>query len=267
MVTRRSMIRNAGAAALLGSAGGLSYALQALAQGRTPPEPGRLIVRSARPQDLETPVGALTSWITPNDLFFVRSHVYPPAIQLPQWKLTVGGAVDRPLSLSLDDVRALPRVTMVVTLECAGNGRAFFDPPVAGVQWRKGAVGTARWTGARLRDVLAAAGGAAPASTHVWMSGGDRPLGTQPPFVRQVPWAKASDADTIVAYEMDGQPLPLLHGAPLRVIVPGWEGAYSVKWLQRLTVASKESDNFWVASAYRYPTRRVLPGAAVAAGD
>jgi hypothetical protein len=99
------------------------------------------------------------------------------------------------------------------------------------------------------------------------MFGGDRPLGTQPPFVRQVPWAKAMDPDTVVAYEMDGQPLPLLHGAPLRVLVPGWEGAYSVKWLQRLTVAAKESDNFWVASGYRYPTRRVLPGAAVDAKE
>jgi hypothetical protein len=99
------------------------------------------------------------------------------------------------------------------------------------------------------------------------MSGGDRPLGTQPPFVRQVPWAKAMDADTIVAYEMDGQPIPLLHGAPLRAIVPGWEGAYSVKWLQKLTVAAREHDGFWVASGYRYPVRRVLPGAAVDAKD
>jgi hypothetical protein len=99
------------------------------------------------------------------------------------------------------------------------------------------------------------------------MAGGDRPVGSQPPFVRQVPWAKAMDADTIVAYEMDGQPIPLLHGAPLRALVPGWEGAYSVKWLQRLTVASKEHDGFWVASAYKYPTRRVRPGAAVDARD
>ena len=99
-----------------------------------------------------------------------------------------------------------------------------------------------------MRDVLAAAG-ASKGATHVWMSGGDRPLGTQPPFVRQVPWAKAMDADTIVAYEMDGQPIPPLHGAPLRMIVPGWEGAYSVKWPQRLTVAAKEHDGFWVARA------------------
>jgi len=225
-----------------------------------------LIARSARPVDFETPVEWLDSFITPNDAFFVRGHMTTPAVDAHAWQLIVDGDVKAPRTLSVADVRALPAVRVTATLECAGNGRAFFDPPVAGIQWRKGAVGTTRWTGARLRDVVAAAG-ASNAATHVWMAGGDRPLGTQPPFVRQVPWAKAIDADTIVAYEMDDQPIPLLHGAPLRVIVPGWEGAYSVKWAQRLTVASKESDNFWVAGAYRYPTRRVLPGAAVAAAD
>ncbi|HEV8396791.1 MAG TPA: molybdopterin-dependent oxidoreductase [Vicinamibacterales bacterium] len=226
----------------------------------------KLIARSARPVDFETPVELLDSFITPTEAFFVRGHMTAPAVDAPAWQLNIDGDVRTPRALSVADLRALPAVSVTATLECAGNGRAFFDPPVAGVQWRKGAVGTSRWTGARLRDVVAAAGGAA-AATHLWMSGGDRPLGAQPPFVRQVPWAKAMDADTIVAYEMDGQPIPLLHGAPLRVIVPGWEGAYSVKWLQRLTVASKEHDGFWVASAYRYPKSRVLPGAAVAAGD
>ena len=225
-----------------------------------------LIARSARPVDFETPVELLDAFITPTDAFYVRGHMTAPTVDAQAWQLQLDGDVKTPRSLSVADVRALPAVNVTATLECAGNGRAFFDPPVAGIQWRKGAVGTSRFTGARLRDVIAAAGGATT-STHVWMFGGDRPLGTQPPFVRQVPWAKAMDPDTIVAYDMDGQPLPLLHGAPLRVIVPGWEGAYSVKWLQRLTVASKDSDSFWVASAYRYPTRRVLPGAAVAAGD
>jgi DMSO/TMAO reductase YedYZ molybdopterin-dependent catalytic subunit len=216
--------------------------------------------------DFETPVELLDSFITPNEAFYVRGHMTAPVVDAQAWRLQVEGEVKTPRTLSVADVRALPAVNVTATLECAGNGRAFFDPPVAGVQWRKGAVGTSRFTGARLRDVLSAAG-AAPSATHVWMAGADRPLGTQPPFVRQVPWDKANDGDTIVAYEMDGQPLPLLHGAPLRVIVPGWEGAYSVKWLNRLTVASKESDSFWVASAYRYPTKRVLPGAAVDARD
>ena len=226
----------------------------------------RLLTRSARPVDFETPVELLDSFITPNDTFFVRGHMTAPAVDAQAWRLTVDGEGRTPRALSVADLRALPAVSVTATLECAGNGRAFFDPPVAGIQWRKGAVGTSRWTGARLRDVLAASG-AANGATHVWMSGGDRPLGTQPPFVRQVPWAKAIDADTIVAYAMDGQPIPLLHGAPLRAIIPGWEGAYSVKWLQGLTIAAKESDSFWVAGAYRYPKSRVMPGATVPAGD
>ena len=226
----------------------------------------RLIARSARPVDYETPVELLDSFITPNDAFYVRGHMAAPVVDAAAWQLAVDGEVKSPRTLSVAELRSLPAAHVTATLECAGNGRAFFDPPVAGVQWRKGAVGTSRWTGARLRDVIDAAG-ASRGATHIWMFGGDRPLGTQPPFVRQVPWAKAMDADTLIAYEMDGQPLPLLHGAPLRVIVPGWEGAYSVKWLQRLTVASRESDSFWVASAYRYPIRRVLPGAPVDARD
>ena len=230
----------------------------------------RLLARSARPVDFETPVELLDSFITPNDAFFVRGHMTAPAVDAQAWRLTVDGDARTSRMWSVADLRALPAVSVTATLECAGNGRAFFDPPVAGVQWRKGAVGTSRWTGARLRDVLAASGaanGSANGATHVWMAGGDRPLGTQPAFVRQVPWAKAIDADTIVAYEMDGQPIPLLHGAPLRAIIPGWEGAYSVKWLQRLTIAAKESDSFWVAGAYRYPKNRVMPGATVPAGD
>jgi sulfite oxidase len=219
------------------------------------------------PADVETAVGFLDTFITPNDAFFVRGHMTAPTVDPQTWQLHVDGDDRTSRTLSMADVRALPAVSVTATLECAGNGRAFFDPPVAGVQWRKGAVGTSRWTGVRLRDVLGAVGGATPAHGHVWMFGGDRPLGTQPPFVRQVPMEKAMDPDTIVAYEMDGQPLPLLHGAPLRVIVPGWEGAYSVKWLQRLVAASGESDSFWVASAYRYPVRRVRPGATVDAKE
>lgn len=225
-----------------------------------------LIARAARPVDFETPVDLLDSFITPTEAFFVRGHMTAPLVDASSWQLTVEGEGRASRTFSVAELRALPAVSVTATLECAGNGRAFFDPPVAGIQWRKGAVGTSRWTGARLRDVIGATGSAA-AATHVWMYGGDRPLGTQPPFVRQVPWAKAMDADTIVAYEMDGQPIALAHGAPLRVIVPGWEGAYSVKWLQRLTVASKEHDGFWVAGAYRYPKSRVMPGATVAAGD
>jgi DMSO/TMAO reductase YedYZ molybdopterin-dependent catalytic subunit len=222
----------------------------------------RLIVRSARPIDLETPVGLLDSWLTPNDLFYVRSHVYAPEIRLPDWRLEVKGAVERPLELRLDDLKRMPRASVVVTLECAGNGRAFFDPPVAGIQWQKGAVGTARWTGVRLADVLKRAG-PKPEGRHVWLDGADRGIGTMPDYIRNLPVAKALDPDTLLAYEMNGEPLPPLHGFPLRAVVPGWEGAYAVKWLERIEVADREHEGFFVQTAYRYPTRRIAPGAPV----
>ena len=222
----------------------------------------RRLVRSARPQDLETPVSLFNSWITPNDLFYVRSHLYTPSIKVDEWSLAVDGEVEQPLTLRMSDLRQLPQVSLPVTLECAGNGRAFFDPPVAGVQWERGAVGNARWTGVRLGDVLKRAGAKATAR-YVWMDGADRPMGTVPDFVRQLPWAKAMDRSTILAYEMNGVPLPEANGFPLRVIVPGWEAAYSIKWLTHLQASDREHDGFFVQTAYKYPTMRVAPGATV----
>src|SRR3970282_46511 len=132
----------------------------------------RLIIRSARPEDLETPVHLLTSWITPNDLFYVRSHFYTPSIEAGAWTLRIDGEVGRVLELTLAGLRSFPSTTMVVTMECAGNGRAFFEPPVAGVQWEKGAVGTAAWTGVRLADVLRKAG-VNSSARYVWLDGAD----------------------------------------------------------------------------------------------
>ena len=228
-----------------------------------PGKDARLVARSVRPPDFETPVALLDNFLTPNDVFYVRCHMPVPA-QLDEaaWTLAVGGEVGAPLSLSVAELKQMPPASVTVTLECAGNGRVFFDPPVAGIQWRKGAVGTSKWTGVRLAELLKRAG-AKPGMTHVYASGADRPLGTQPPFVRQVPMAKALDPDTIVAYAMNDQPIPTAHGFPLRLVVPGWEGAYAIKWLNTLTVANKEEPGFWVQTGYRYPTKRVAPGAAV----
>ncbi len=226
-----------------------------------------LIRHSARPPDYETPVSLLNDFITPVEHFYVRSHMPVPApVDAATWQLQVDGDVDAPVALSVTELRQLPTVSVTMTLECAGNGRAFFDPPVAGLQWSRGAVGTARWTGARMADVLARAKARAT-GRFVHMHGADRPPGKMPDFIRQVPIDKATDADTIVAYEMNGQPIPSVHGAPLRAIIPGWEGAYSLKWLDRLHVSATESDSFWVATGYRYPTRRVAPGSAVDAKD
>lgn len=254
-------------AAQLGAAGLVALRPRDLLAQALPGKRAELRALSTRPADFETPVALLDSFLTPLDAFYVRCHMPVPAETDPAaWRLGVDGDAATPLTLSVAELRQMPATTVTVTLECAGNGRAFFDPPVAGIQWRKGAVGTCTWTGVRLADVLAKAG-ASKAATHVWMAGADRPFGTQPPFVRQVPIAKALDPGTIVAYAMNGQPIPQVHGAPLRLIVPGWEGAYSVKWLSRLTVALKEFDGFWVQSGYRYPTKRVAPGSAVDAKD
>jgi DMSO/TMAO reductase YedYZ molybdopterin-dependent catalytic subunit len=228
--------------------------------------PSRLIVRSSRPEDLETPVHLLTSWITPNDLFYVRSHFYTPSIETGAWRLQVDGDVGAPLELTLADIRSFPPTTLVVTLECAGNGRAFFDPPVAGVQWEKGAVGTAAWRGVRLGDVLRKAG--VQASTrYVWLDGADRGVGKAPDFIRSLPIDKAMHPDTLLAYEMNGEPLPASHGSPLRAIVPGWEGAYSVKWLTHLRASARDHDGAFVQAGYRYPRRPVPPGTLVPAAE
>jgi DMSO/TMAO reductase YedYZ molybdopterin-dependent catalytic subunit len=262
---RRDLLLHAGR---LGTLGAVAHHLRLptlLAEGAQPQSWGKekLIARSVRPPDYETPVALLDSFITPVEHFYVRSHLpVPPAPDAASWRLAVEGEVTTPLILTMDELRRMPSTTVTMTLECAGNGRAFFDPPVAGIQWTKGAVGTARWTGVRMADLLKRAG-VRDTGRYVLMNGADRPLGTMPDFIRQVPIAKALDPDTLVAYEMNGQPIRLVHGFPLRAIVPGWEGAYAVKWLTSLRVVDREFDGFWVATAYRYPVKRVAPGAAV----
>lgn len=244
-------------------ASGAGFLLQAAAAG----VPSRLIVRSDSPADFETPVPLLDrAWITPNDLHFVRSHLKTPAVSLQTWRLTVDGEVERPLSLTLQDLARYPQVEQVVTLECSGNGRAFHDPPVPGLQWEKGAVGTARWSGVRLADVLRGAG-VKISGRHLIVDGADTPIGRVPDFVRSIPLEKALHPDTLLATKMNGDPVPLNHGFPLRLIVPGWEGAASTKWLVHVQVSDREFDGFFVHTAYRIPTRYVAPGSAVSSAD
>jgi sulfite oxidase len=230
---------------------------------RLAPGKEKLIVRSVRPPDYESPVALLDSWLTPVEHFYVRQHMpTPTGLDAATWTLQVDGEVATPLTLTLDELRAMPAASVTSVLECAGNGRAFFDPPVAGIQWEKGAVGNARWTGVRMADLLKRAGVRATGQ-FVTMNGADRGMGQQPDFIRQVPIAKALDPDTLIAYDMNDSPITPLHGFPLRTIVPGWEGAYSIKWLTHLSVLDREFDGFWVATGYRYPTKTVAPGAAV----
>lgn len=220
----------------------------------------RLVVRSENPVDFETPVSLLDRlWITPNGVHFVRSHLRTPRVSLDTWRLKIDGEVERPLSLTLQDLSRYPRVDQVVTLECSGNGRAFHDPPVAGIQWEKGAVGTARWTGVRLADVLKTAG-ITSNGKHLVADGADSPTGNVPDFVRSIPLEKALHPATMLATRMNGEPVPPDHGFPLRLIVPGWEGAASTKWLVHLQVSDRESEGFFQQTAYRIPTRSVVPG-------
>jgi DMSO/TMAO reductase YedYZ molybdopterin-dependent catalytic subunit len=221
-----------------------------------------MLIRSARPQDLEMPRQGFLDYITPIERFFVRSHVYVPQVDVKEWRLRIGGAVAGPLTLSMEDLRRLPGAELVSVLECAGNGRGFYEPSVPGLQWTDGAVGNGRWRGVRLADVLQRAGLAA-AAREILFEGADVPLGTMPDFQRSIPLAKALDPSTLLAYDMNGAPLPPEHGFPLRVVVPGWAGDSWIKWITQITVLDKEHEGFWMARAYRHPGRPVQPGTAV----
>lgn len=233
-------------------------------------ETDRLIVRVARPLDAETPVQEFSSYLTPNSRFFVRSHFGPPPheqLSDENWQLRVTGLVDRPLTFTLQELKQFETITITAVVQCSGNGRASYRPKVPGVQWERGAVGNARWTGVRLLDVLAKAG-LQTNGCHVQFQGADRPVAaTVPLFVRSIPLEKALHPDTILAYEMNGRPLPLLHGAPLRVVTPGWMADSCIKWLTDITVQQDEAQGYYMQTAYRYPTRPVTPGEAIAASD
>lgn len=234
----------------------------ALLQPAAPGGKRDMITRSARPLDLEMPVQGFSDYITPLDRFFVRSHVYTPRVDISEWRLTVNGEVVNTLSLSSDDVRRMPAVELVSVLECAGNGRGFYEPSMPGLQWGHGGVGNGRWRGVRLADVLKRAG-LKSSPKEVLFNGADVPIGTMPDFQRSIPIAKALHPATLLAYEMNGETLPAEHGFPLRVVVPGWAGDSWIKWVTSITVLNHEHDGFWMARAYRHPGRAVQPGTAV----
>jgi len=227
-------------------------------------ETASLTVRVTNPLDAETPVREFTSFLTPLSRFFVRSHFGPPppaAVSEANWKLLVGGLVERSREFTLKDLRQMESMTITAVVQCSGNGRAHHCPKVPGVQWDRGAVGNAQWTGVRLRDVLARVGVVA-SGKHVQFQGADRPVvASVPLFVRSIPLEKALHPDTILAYEMNGRPLPLLHGAPLRVITPGWMADSCTKWLTEIIVQADEAKGYYMQTAYRVPITPVEPGA------
>ena len=223
--------------------------------------PGKrpMILHNDRPEDLETPVKYFDSWITPVDAFFVRQHLpRPPAIDATAYRLNITGLVSKPLQVTLNDLERLPQHTVPATLECTGNGRAFFTPKLPGIQWGRGAVGNAEWTGPRLRDVLALAGVNASAK-FLEIDGADTPLLQTPDFVRCMPMEKVLHPATLLALKMNGQS-PDIHGFPARLIVPGWDGTSWVKWVIRLTPVAKQSGGFFMNPGYRYPKYNLPPG-------
>lgn len=229
-------------------------------------ETGSLTVRVARPYDAETPVREFTSYLTPNHRFFVRSHFGPPppeAVSEVVWTLQVRGLIEQPQEFTLNDLRQMNAVTVTAVVQCSGNGRAFHRPQVPGVQWDRGAVGNAEWTGVRLCDVLAKVG-VRTEVRHVQFQGADRPVAASVPlFIRSIPIEKAMHPETILAYEMNGRPLSLLHGAPLRVITPGWMANSCIKWLTGIVVREDEATGYYMQTAYRIPTKPVEPDLSV----
>lgn len=222
-----------------------------------------MVVRSARFLDLEMPPEFFDSWLTPVPHFFVRNHMHEPStLDADEWRLNIGGEVEKPLTLSLKDLAKMELHTVTNTLECAGNGRAFQQPKVPGVQWQRGAVGTAEFTGPRLRDLLQRAG-VKPTGKHVMFRGLDEIPGKVPPFIRSIPIEKALHADTLVATRMNGTALARHHGFPARALVPGWIGAASCKWLTEIKVLDHEFEGNFMKPGYRMPNHPISPGGEV----
>ena len=210
-------------------------------------------VLTSRPLNAEMVLPAQVGVITPNARFYVRNHFDVPELDPGAWRLSVTGQVDRPLSLGLADLRRLPSRSLVITLECAGNGRAALDPPVDGEQWQLGAVSTAEWTGVPLTAVLDRAGIGRNAREVVFR-GADR--GTvrgrsgAVRFERSLPIDVARDPDVLLACAMNGEPLPPDHGFPLRLAVPGWYGMASVKWLTEIELVDRPFGGYFQVDRY-----------------
>src|ERR1700733_5816606 len=230
------------------------------------PQKGQMILQRPRPPLLETPFEVFDRGVfTPTDQFFVRWHwaVIPQQIDVATFKVAVRGHVNAPLSLALPDILAMPRVEMAAVNQCSGNSRGMFQPRVAGGQWENGAMGNARWTGVRLRDLLDRAGVKASAIS-VRFNGLDEPVvDGAPDFIKSLDIDHARDGEVMVAFAMNGEQLPLLNGFPLRLIVPGWYSTYWIKTLNDIEVLDAPDTNYWMATAYRIPDTphaNVTPG-------
>jgi DMSO/TMAO reductase YedYZ molybdopterin-dependent catalytic subunit len=276
MITRRSLLEAAGAGAILAGTGAavprlLTTQAQAQVPLNLPPAlpdgmraeaildtlPGKkpLIKLSYRPPNYETPIEYLRTDITPNDAFFVRYHLSDiPRVDAKTWKLAVGGdGANEEVRLGLDDLKQFTPVEVVALCQCSGNRRGLMQPHVPGVEWGYGAMGCARWKGVRLKDLLDKAG-LKKETIEIVLDGADRGVSDKTPkFTKSLPLWKALEDTTLVAYEMNGQPLPHWNGFPARIVVPGWTGTYWLKHVTSITAATKPFDGFWMKSAYRIP--------------
>jgi len=255
-INRRELL--CGASFLLAQLGTARAAWSALQAGAAAPETARtasgLLIRSQEPLNLEMPFANLRDFLVSNEQFYVRNHFPQPRIEARDWRLRVEGLVKQPLELTYDEVRKLGDRTAPVLLECAGNDRAYLNPKAKGVQWEQGAVGTAEWTGVPLKALLQRAG-VRSGATDVVFEGADRgevaDLSGAIHFARAVPLQKAQ-RDVLLAYRMNGAELPPSHGFPLRVVVPGWYGVSSVKWLTRIVVTDQTFRGYFQSVDYTY---------------
>ncbi|WP_155128988.1 sulfite oxidase [Pseudovibrio flavus] len=231
-----------------------------------------LTLLNDRPINAETPAHLLDDPITPVSRHFIRNNGIPPEeVDVANWTLTVDGLVDNPMTLSIADLKdQFEVVTMALVIECGGNGRAFFNPPAKGNQWTNGAVACSNWTGVRLKDVLEKAGVQANA-IYTAHEGADAHLSGDPekmPISRGMPIEKAMTDNVLIAFEMNGEPIHKQNGAPLRLVVPGWPGSLSHKWLKRIYLRDIVHDGpKMTGKAYRVPNRPVEPGEKVETKD
>src|SRR5499426_1590838 len=284
-VSRRGFLGGAGLAAMSAAVGGtIPFAANmpgglvpaAFAQGAEPPKgpqylnfPGKsdkLVVLGDRPLVAETPEHVLDDDTTPTDKFFVRNNgPTPEAASNPDsWKIVIDGEVNQKLELTVGEIKSRFRpVTRRLVLECGGNGRSFFTPQARGNQWTNGGVGCAQWTGVRLADVLRAAG-VKPSAVFTGHYGADPHLSgdaSKPALSRGVPIKKLMDENNLIVWAMNGRPLPNIHGFPVRLVIAGWPGSVSAKWLNRIWVRDKYHDGPGMGqTSYRVAIKPMIPG-------